>query len=92
MKKFEEVGNIGDKLNPMHHRDPRAAKNIAAVSKRVAEYLVMSIRRRSQHLQISYVSLWRILHLNLHLHPYKIQLTQELAVHGISSLHYFTFW
>ncbi|EFN63948.1 hypothetical protein EAG_14216, partial [Camponotus floridanus] len=31
-----------------------------------------------QHLGLSYGSLWRILHLDLHFHPYKVQLTQEL--------------
>ena len=27
---------------------------------------------------MSYLTLWRILHLDLHLHPYKVQLTQQL--------------
>ena len=37
-----------------------------------------SILRRSQELQICVNALWRILHKDLHLFPYKIQLTQQL--------------
>lgn len=37
-----------------------------------------SIRRRSQQLGVSQTSLWRILHEDLGLYPYKIKLTQEL--------------
>jgi len=39
-----------------------------------------SISRRSQELGLSATSTWRILRRDLGLHPYKIQLTQELKV------------
>ena len=38
----------------------------------------MLISRRSQELGLSYCTLWRILHLDLQLHPYKAQLRQQL--------------
>ena len=34
--------------------------------------------RRSQELGLSYTTIWRILHLDKHIHPYKVQLTQQL--------------
>ena len=56
----------------------RSAENIAIVSESVAEDPNVSIPRRSQELGLSYGILWRILHLDLHLHPYKVQLRQQL--------------
>ena len=38
----------------------------------------VSIPRLCQELGLSYGILWRILHLDVHLHPYKVQLTQHL--------------
>ena len=38
----------------------------------------MSIHRRSQELGLSYSTLWRSFHLDLYLHPYKVQLTLQL--------------
>ena len=51
---------------------------IAAVAESVREDPSQSITRRSQELEISRTSLWRILRKDLSLYPYKIQLTQEL--------------
>jgi len=39
--------------------------------------------RRSQELGLSATSTWRILRRDLGLHPYKIQLTQELKINDI---------
>jgi len=66
----------------VHHRNARSAENIAAVSKSVTDDPNLSIPRRAPHLNLSYGSLWRILHLDFH--PYKVQLAQELkpANHG----------
>ena len=80
VKKFEETGSIGDRVRPVRHRGVRSVENIAAVSESVAEYPELLIRRRSQLLGFSDGSLWRILHQDLHLHPYKIQITQELKL------------
>lgn len=85
VKKFEETGSVTDVLRPIHHRNARSTENIAAVSESVEEDPNLSIPRRAQHLGLSYGTLWRILHLDLHLHPCKVQLTQELkpADHGM---------
>ena len=78
MKKFEETGVVTNIERPVHHRFARSAENIAIVSESVAEDPNVSIPRRSQELGLSYGTLWRILHLDLYLHPYKVQLTQQL--------------
>lgn len=49
----------------------RSAENIAPVSDSVAEDPALCIRCRSQSFGLSYASLWRILHKEVHLHPYK---------------------
>ena len=69
VKKFEETGAVTNIVRPVHHRFARSAENIAAVSESVAEDPNVSIPRRSQELGLSYGTLWRILHLDLHLHP-----------------------
>ena len=50
----------------MHHRFARSAANIAIVSESVAEDPNVLIARR-----------FRILHLDIQLHPYKLHLTQQ---------------
>ena len=62
----------------MHHRFALYGESIAIVSKSVAEDQNVSIPRHSSELGLSYAILWRILHLYLHLHPYKAQLMQPL--------------
>ena len=59
----------------MHHGSP---KNIAIVSESVAEDPNVSIPRQSQELLLFYDTLYSILHLDLHLGPYKVQLIQHL--------------
>ena len=61
---------------PVHHRFARSAENIAIVSERVTKDPNVSIPRRSLELGLSYGTLCRILHLDLH--PYKVHLTQHL--------------
>lgn len=76
--KFEESGSVGDIKTPVRCRTSRSAENIAAVRESVAENPGTSIRHRSQQIDIPRSSLHRILTKYLNLHPYKIQLTQEL--------------
>ena len=76
--KFEQTGSVGDVKTPVHVRRVRNAQNIAAVRDSVADEPSTSTRRRSQQLHISRTSLIRILHKDLNLHAYKVQLTQEL--------------
>ena len=59
---------------PVHRRFARSAENIAIVSESVGA----DRSRISKELALSYGTLWRILHLDLHLYPYKPQLTQQL--------------
>jgi len=78
IKKFEVTGSIRDSKLPLRHCTRRSLYNIAAVSESVAESPGTSIRHRSQQLDIPRSSMQRILTKDLHLHAYKIQLTQEL--------------
>ena len=78
VKKFEETCVITNIERPVHHRFASSAENIAIASESVAEDPNVSISHRSQELRLSYGTLWRILYLDLHLHPYKVQLTQQL--------------
>ena len=55
----------------------------------------MSISRCSQELGLSYDTLWHILHLDcadLHLHTYKVQLTQQLKPADHSQRHRYVKW
>ena len=69
----------------IHHRFSRSAENIAIVSESVAEDSSVSIPFRSQELGLTYGTLWRIFHLDLHLHPYKVQLRQQPATSSNTS-------
>lgn len=83
--KFEQSGQVINVKMPVRRRRVRSAENIAAVAESIAEDPRLSIPRRSQQLGISQTSLQRILHKDLLLHPYKMQLTQELKPrdHGL---------
>ena len=74
MKETEVVTNTE---RPVHNRFARSAENIAAVSESIAEDPNVTI---PQELRLSYGTLWRILHLDLHLYPYKIQFDKKTKV------------
>ena len=76
--RIEEKGAVADSPKPGPSSFVTTSKNIEAVRVSVATCPGTSIRRRSQELQISPNALWRILHKELHLFPYKVQLTQQL--------------
>ena len=69
------ITNIG---RSVHHRFTHSAEYIAIVSGSLVDGLNVMIPRRSQELGLSYGTLWRLLYLDLYLHPYKVQLTQQL--------------
>ena len=73
LKKFEETGVVAN-----IDRFDRSAEHIANVSESVVEDPNVSIPCRCQQLGRSYGTLWRSLHLDLHLHQYKVQLTRQL--------------
>jgi len=78
--KFESTDSINNQPTPVRRRNARFAENIAAVHESVRENPRRSISRHSQELGLSATSIWQILRRDLGLHPYKIQLTQELKV------------
>jgi len=75
---FEETGSIMDSKLPVCHRTGQSLDNIAAVSESVAGSPGTSLHHRSQQLDILRSTIQRIITKNLHLHAYKIQLTQGL--------------
>ena len=78
VKKFKETGVVTNIERPVHHRFACSAENVANVSESFADDPNVLIPRRSQESGLSYSTLGHILRLDLHLHPYKIKLTQEL--------------
>ena len=77
-KKVKETGILIDKSKRGKPKTMRAPENIAAVAESMCESPLTSIHRRSQQLNISETSLRRILHKDLGMTPYKVQLVQEL--------------
>jgi hypothetical protein len=78
IKKLEETGSIMDSKLPVRHHSRRSVDNISAVRESVAESPGTTIRHRLQQLDIPRSTMQRTLTKELHLHAYKIQLTQEL--------------
>jgi len=67
-------------------------ENIAAVAQNVQEHSLTSSRHRSQELHISRTSLRRILHKDLFMKFYKVQLVQELKPHDYPMRFCFAQW
>ena len=78
VKKVKETGILIDKPKREKPKTVHTPENIAAVAESVCEAPSTSIHRRSQQLNISETSLRRILHKDLGMMPYKVQLVQEL--------------
>lgn len=78
VRKFQETGAVQDRERRQYARAGRSEENIGAVSDSVAADPNTSISRRSQQLGLSESTVWRILHKDLALKAYKVQLTQEL--------------
>ena len=75
---MKQTGIFIDKPKRQKPKTVRTPENIAAVAESVCEAPSTSIHRRSQQLNISETSLRRILHKDLGITPYKVQLVQEL--------------
>ena len=71
---MKETGSLIDKPKCEKPKTVRTLENIAAVAESVCETSSTSIHRRSQQLNISETSLRRILHKDLGMTPYKVQL------------------
>lgn len=78
--KFYQFGSVHDRPRSGRPRTARSTENIAAVSESVSETPSTSVRHRAQELGLSKSSVHRILKIDLHLHPYKVQLRQELKI------------
>lgn len=78
VKKVRETGMLIDNRSYPRVRPVRSVENIAAVAESVRQNPRTSTHHRSQQLNISRTSLRRILHKDLGLFAYKVQLTQEL--------------
>lgn len=75
---FEEHHTLLDERKVTHRHPVRTPETIQAVRRHVRANPNVSLRRRSQQLNVSVTSLQRILTVDLKLHPYKIELTQHL--------------
>ena len=89
--KFESTGSINNQPT-VRCRNAKSAENITAVRESVRANPRRSISRRSQELGLSATSTWRILRRDLGLHPYKIQLIQELKVNDHKQRRVFVDW
>ena len=78
IKKFREVGSVGDAKHTDRPKTSCSNVNVEAVCESVTENSRTPIRRCGQELQITRSSLQRILTKDLCLHAYKIQLVQQL--------------
>ena len=82
IKRLYERFSTGDALSnpkrPNQNRPRRSDENIALVRASVETSPRTSQNRRSQQLGIARTTLQRIIRIDLHLFPYKIQLTQRL--------------
>lgn len=78
--KFYSTGSVHDLPRSGHPRTARSIENISVVSESVTENPRTSIRHRAQEIGLSRSSLHRILKLDLKLHAYKVQLTQQIKI------------
>lgn len=76
--KFQETGSTLDKPRSGRPRTSRTEQNIDTVAESIRENPTQSTRKRSSALNVPRTSLQRILKKDLLMHPYKIQLVQEL--------------
>lgn len=79
--KFERTGSVLDdvearKSKPKTSRTPELLERVKQV---VQEEPSISTRRLSQRLNVSVTTAWKILNKDLKLHPYKIQVAQQLT-------------
>ncbi|CAI6366289.1 unnamed protein product [Macrosiphum euphorbiae] len=92
MLKFKQTGSVQDVKTPTRQRSRRSRLNQAIVFDSVLTSPTTSLRRRSQQLAIPLSSLYRIMKIDLHLHPYKLQLTQELKAGDRGKRRQFVEW
>ena len=79
-EKVKETGILIDKSKREKPKTVRTLENIADVAERVREASSTLIYRRPQQLKTSVTSLSRILHRDLAITSFKVQLVQELKL------------
>ncbi|XP_048484480.1 uncharacterized protein LOC125490157 [Plutella xylostella] len=84
VEKFEETGSTLNMKREGTTRTTRSEENVLRVSDSVRQNPDLSTRKRSAELGIPRTSVRRILKLDLKLHPYKIQLVQELKPNDLN--------
>ena len=78
VRQWRETGSVQVKFRT--RRNPvRSPENIQRVRRALERSPRRSVRRYSQLLNLSDRSVRRILHHDLHFHPYKLQIVQELT-------------
>ncbi|XP_050301230.1 uncharacterized protein LOC126739527 [Anthonomus grandis grandis] len=92
VQKFEQTGSVANIKTPRHARRGRSEHNIAIVAESVNENPRTSIRHRSQQLDLTYSTTQRILTKDLQLHPYRVQITQELKPRDHQQRRVFAEW
>ena len=80
MNRFTTTFSLKDNIHPERRRTVRTPQTNAAVQESVEEDTNVSVRHRAQQLHLCSSTLWTILQKDLGLHPYKIQLVQELTL------------
>lgn len=78
MDQFRTTFTLNDNVHPARRRTVRTQQMIDDVKQSVEDDSNVSIRRRAQQLNMCPSSLWNILHHDIGLHAYKIQLVQDL--------------
>ena len=78
MRQWRQTGSVQVKARTRRNT-VRSHENIQRVRIALERSPRRSVRRHSQLLNLSDRSVRRILHLDLHFHPYKLQIVQELT-------------
>lgn len=77
-QKFRNTGTVSNARRPNRTRTMRSDQNIERVRASVERSPTTSSRRRSLELGLSDRTLRRIVRVDLHMYPYKIQITQKI--------------
>jgi len=78
IRNFVETGSTLEKPKSGRPRSSRTVENVESVNLSVHDNPNLSIRKRASALNVHRSTVHRILHKDLKMHPYKIQLVQEL--------------
>lgn len=92
VQKVRETGMLVDHTHHPRRRTVRTEENVAAVAESVQLSPGTSTHHRSQQLNISRTSMMRILHKDLGLFAYKVQLTQQLKANDHPLRYRFAVW